>query len=611
MKRIESLHLKNFKAFRDQIFEFGGKNVLIYGNNGSGKSSLFWAIYTFLQSSGKTKPEIEKYFRHFDSSKPNTFESLKNVFAEEMDEAFVKMKWSDDAGSSDEKKISATDFETINPTNAEIQEANMASDFINYRLLYNFFNVSHKHETNLWEVFVRDIFPYFPDDKPSFWRQILEIKKPKKGTIAVNEFNTKVRTLNNDIDLFLGQVEANANDFLTKNFPSDSDTLNIILSFKQKIDKTWVIDKEKSQRSGATIPSRSIKMSISVRKDANGTWIENHRPHSFLNEAKLTRIAIAIRIGALLTRLQTTQFKVLCLDDMLISLDMENRMQVLKWLLNPAEKPYIAFQIILLTHDRAFFKITENQIKARGLGGDWKFWEMYNDEFHGLAQPHLKTTNSNMALADKYFQEFDFAASANYLRKECERLIRGFLPENQCLEGSEGEPQGKLLARLIDELKKQHDDFGKDFSPFNSLKLYKDILMNPLSHDNLGTSVFQTELREIMDDLIPKLSSLKSEKKFEVERGKKCLVDFRITDHAGVDWVYKIEFLEHLREFTFSDGSTVLSNPKCLVIERVNTSGSKENFNMTEKLNGAFRQIAYFCRVAEPTDKLSCLSKIP
>ena len=44
MKKIYKLAIKNFKAFQDEeIFAFKGKNVLVYGSNGSGKSSLFWA----------------------------------------------------------------------------------------------------------------------------------------------------------------------------------------------------------------------------------------------------------------------------------------------------------------------------------------------------------------------------------------------------------------------------------------------------------------------------------------------------------------------------------------------------------------------------------------
>jgi AAA15 family ATPase/GTPase len=55
MKRIKEIKIKNFKAFQqEQSFLLNGKNLLVYGNNGSGKSSLFWALYTFLQSKTKT-----------------------------------------------------------------------------------------------------------------------------------------------------------------------------------------------------------------------------------------------------------------------------------------------------------------------------------------------------------------------------------------------------------------------------------------------------------------------------------------------------------------------------------------------------------------------------
>jgi recombinational DNA repair ATPase RecF len=43
--KIQSITLKNVKAFREeQTIEFEGKNVLIYGENGSGKSSLAQAL---------------------------------------------------------------------------------------------------------------------------------------------------------------------------------------------------------------------------------------------------------------------------------------------------------------------------------------------------------------------------------------------------------------------------------------------------------------------------------------------------------------------------------------------------------------------------------------
>ena len=87
-KTIEKITFKNFKAFREeQTIDFKNKNVLIYGNNGAGKSSIFWAIYTFLQSSIKTQPEIEKYFRFFDSAVDSTHQSLRNIFEVQTEDA--------------------------------------------------------------------------------------------------------------------------------------------------------------------------------------------------------------------------------------------------------------------------------------------------------------------------------------------------------------------------------------------------------------------------------------------------------------------------------------------------------------------------------------------
>jgi len=45
MKKIKEIKIQNFKAFQqEQVFPVNGKHVLVYGNNGSGKSSLFWAL---------------------------------------------------------------------------------------------------------------------------------------------------------------------------------------------------------------------------------------------------------------------------------------------------------------------------------------------------------------------------------------------------------------------------------------------------------------------------------------------------------------------------------------------------------------------------------------
>ncbi|RTZ49518.1 hypothetical protein EJ377_02990 [Chryseobacterium arthrosphaerae] len=50
MHKIKEITLSNFKFFHgEKTIDIDRKNVLIYGENGSGKSSIYWALYTFFK----------------------------------------------------------------------------------------------------------------------------------------------------------------------------------------------------------------------------------------------------------------------------------------------------------------------------------------------------------------------------------------------------------------------------------------------------------------------------------------------------------------------------------------------------------------------------------
>ena len=50
--KIKVIEINNYKAFYGkQKINVGGKNLFIYGENGSGKSSLYYALKDFFQSS--------------------------------------------------------------------------------------------------------------------------------------------------------------------------------------------------------------------------------------------------------------------------------------------------------------------------------------------------------------------------------------------------------------------------------------------------------------------------------------------------------------------------------------------------------------------------------
>jgi AAA15 family ATPase/GTPase len=165
MRKISQIKIKNFKAFQqEQVFDLNGKNVLAYGNNGSSKSSLFWALYTLTQSSIKRDEEIQKYFKNFRESDRGTHQSLRNVFIDEGEDSFIELTTVDELSRTETYTISHDTINTNRADNSIIQELNQASDFINYKLLHNFYSATHKQEVNLWPVFERDIFPFLMDD---------------------------------------------------------------------------------------------------------------------------------------------------------------------------------------------------------------------------------------------------------------------------------------------------------------------------------------------------------------------------------------------------------------------------------------------------------------
>ena len=55
--RITKIEIRNFRAF-PSIYQIdlhkAGKNLLVYGENGSGKSSLYLALKCFLESSERS-----------------------------------------------------------------------------------------------------------------------------------------------------------------------------------------------------------------------------------------------------------------------------------------------------------------------------------------------------------------------------------------------------------------------------------------------------------------------------------------------------------------------------------------------------------------------------
>lgn len=144
---INSIALTNFRAFRGQHkFDFEGKNVLVYGENGSGKTSLWSALDLFFASSlAKSKEasqeEFEKH-RYQHSRNPGQVEV---IFIEGEDES-RPFKWSaEDSPWSD----------------GDIFPSAKVRACLDYRALWETYFLHRKeNQVDIWPLLIETLMPH-------------------------------------------------------------------------------------------------------------------------------------------------------------------------------------------------------------------------------------------------------------------------------------------------------------------------------------------------------------------------------------------------------------------------------------------------------------------
>lgn len=496
MNQIKKIHICNFKAFpHEEIIELNGKNLLLFGENGSGKSSIYWALYTFLQSSEKKDADVNAYFETYDPNDEKTFLSLLNIHSEE--EACIKLVFEDNT------ELELTKGNGNNTRVDYIKKANLASDFITYKLLYNFYGSTHKNDLNVWEVFKHDIFPYFLYDGKTFFEHYTDIYQnmptTRRGSNEYKAHKRKIEKFNAALERELGDITFQANNFLQKYF--DIQHLKIKLTYKQKLE--W------DTKSNWEFIDPHIKFHIEIK---NGdVFVEQHRPQSFLNEAILAQLSLAIRLGALFTHLAESETKILVLDDLLISLDMDNREKVLDVLLKKAKvgeepNPFENFQILFFTHDRGLNYFVGEKIKQHGRGNEWLTQELYaglhentNDGVTlSYAKPILIDGDlSDLEKAKRYlYKTKDYEGAALCIRKYIELILIKKLPKELAFDKNN---IPKQLHSLWTEFSKYCNIIQQPIpsditTSYNQSRL---MILNPQAHYNfLNLPIYKEELKK-------------------------------------------------------------------------------------------------------------------
>lgn len=572
--KIKKITIENFKYFHQSFdVDVNSRNLLVYGENGSGKSSIYWALYTLFQSRLKpTDADVEKYF---DATHG---ENLRNKYSATGDPSKVVVTFADDSVPPAADKIytiESGNMTTRQPMDSFLDFTVASSDFLNYKMLSKLTDKENSVVNDVTDLFVKEIYPfvYFPTDYVDLdgnhtgdnlvlhWHQYIESSKSlirhQRGR-RHNQFDTTddkythYKTLIRDFRDHLANFLADLSLRATAKLENDFDIKDVALRFET--DPTYDFDLRTAPRSkyrDHTLHPLHIRLHAKLRNAqlAGGTADVFHL-RTFYNEAKLTCIGLAIRLAVVDSEYVpgSNLASVLCLDDMLISLDMSYRVPVTKALLKYAQN----YQLCFFTHDRSLYNMMKDVIKELGYSkDDWLQLEFFrsNPAEEATVEPKVIwiEPKEGKEKINEYMIKGDYPAAGNCLRKYAEELIKGVLPLNHTYSiKNTGETKTLTLRPLFDKTKATGSDdfctlYGVLPTDMPDISKHLDRLMNPLSHDDKDVPIYRRELDDALAE-IEKYEPIRDGKKVIVKRNEAGVRQFRMEmNNAGV--IMSVDFV--------------------------------------------------------------------
>ena len=564
MPAINRIHICGFKAFpNDFELQLEGKNLLMYGENGSGKSSIYYALHCMFQA--PLKPDAGK--KYFDPASEQHLKNLNNLDAD-------SKIWIDFDGrhpfiyNIDKEGYQFTLLGGKHPLPAQINGC-----FVNHQFLFHFFNFRNSQRINLFPVFIKDILPFCKDDNTGLHigEMYDEITASiiKKGRHIHPDYISKIDYFNKAVKKVVEDINIYASDRYNESFKDDGDNELIIrLRYDSNFDKPeddtneyWLkydniielvkengeIKERKSSYKKLNEPFIGLEIS---EKMPDGNLRKIVKPHTYFNEAKLTAIALAVRF-ALLNIEKPADGRFLALDDMLISLDMSNRAKVVDFLLKISDK----YKIYLFTHDKAFFNYVCHEIHQSGKTEDWVYKRVSHNANN--KEPIVLDEHSDYLSKAKYFYEIgDYDTSAINIRKQLEQSVGELLPYELKVDA-----KGRFISleKLWDKFVTFYSNNGKPLDPvmqnlFSDSKL---LILNVAAHyQRLSNPIYKIELDKVFK-LVDYVRSLeKISNKLVVEGGKRI-----VFQHPTIDYKCSFELDSDLE--IVQDEHLVARIPKC------------------------------------------------
>lgn len=464
--RITDLEIKNFRAFRG-TYHIGlsksGKNLLVYGENGSGKSSLYLALKYFLESGVD------------EEDKDTDFENHQNIFLQ--DPGHIKLSLRADQWSR-ENTYEWSQRVTGETNDELIVEASKSKGFLDYKSLLETHYVHRESESvNLFNLLVKTLLantvnPLTDRTLAEDWNDIQPPFPRRSARNQIESFEKQVVNFNRELANRLADLRPKVDEILSRfryNVTLDLDFQGVTYNRDEK-----------------TLDNQEIFLKV----EFFDTDIPSH--HRFLNEAKLSAIAIAIYLSSVLLQPES-DLKILALDDVLIGLDMSNRLPVL----NILNDYFPDHQIFLTTYDKAWYEIAKQRTEQK----DWKYAEFYFSQTDEYEVPIYMEDKAYLEKAREYLDANDYKACAIYIRTAFEAAIKQYCEKEDLAIKYRENPRELRSEDFWGPIKIEETKAGHlllDLRVVDAIERARKFILNELSHATFA-NIYKKELEDAIE----------------------------------------------------------------------------------------------------------------
>lgn len=494
--KIARIILEGVRAF-DEPFELdleNGKNLLLHGENGSGKSSLYLALRHFFDPRGSA---IDKHRNCFS---PDTRDSVVKVHCVKAGAVPFEIAWTANAHPGPVPADPTTAMVTPEQR-AVIVDGARRGGFVDYRMLLR----THLFTTPLprFGTGARTPAAIASAESNGMAEQLFDLAAgvilagvrttvaggtettigdliqrvwstpPRSRRAAhLDAANAVCRRFNDAFNGVLPDLQAQLATFL-----GHFDNHQLGVTFRP-VNVSW-------DKSSLSLKGAQLVPEVTFRGRAVAGY------QQFLNEARLSALAVCMFLAGV--SIANTDPgnpdhpRFLLLDDALIGLELQNRLPILEIL----KGHFSTYQICLLTHDRVWFDLACGNLPTTT---GWLHKELLAEEGAGRLVPVVRPHTGDLDRAKAHLTNGDLVAAAVYtrvafegrLRNACEKKgIRVSYKKEQKHFSADALWQGIVERQRDRERLKTQNPNARDFissSLEQDVETVRSTVLNQLSH---------------------------------------------------------------------------------------------------------------------------------